>query len=88
MRKFLTPFGRLAELKNRPDADRLLLKPATGSFLNADYWVIPFASRKALEEFNKKARLRPVVFTEVPKNCAVWAHESDAKARALELAAG
>jgi len=73
------PFGRLSELKNRPDADLLLLKSGKGIF--SDCKIIKFSSRKALEEFNKKAGLKPVIFTQVPLNCVLYQHQSDSDAR-------
>ena len=79
MRTFHVPFGRLNELKQRPDAELLLYKPGRGAF--DDYRVIRFATRKALEAFNKKAGLKAIIPTQKPLNCAVWAHETDAQAR-------
>lgn len=81
-RKTYVPFGSINEWAKRPDANLCLIKPGKGIF--DDYQLIRFASRKALEEFNKKAGLKPLVFTQVPKNMAVYAHESDREARKKE----
>lgn len=67
------PLGRIDELISRPDAYLLLLKPHKSVF--GEFKVIKFKTRNALEEFNKKAGLRPVVYTIVPKNCVVWKHQ-------------
>lgn len=75
----LLPLGRLAEAAKAPDADLYLLKAMPGAF--SDFKLIRFATRKALEAFNKKAGLRPLVYTQVPKNCVVYKHESDSDAR-------
>jgi hypothetical protein len=83
-RKEQIPFGRIPELSKRSDADLLLLKPGRGVF--DDYIVIRFSTRKALEAFNQKAGLRPVVFTQVPVNCVVHKHQSDSEARAAQTA--
>lgn len=80
MKSEYIPFGRIPELRARPDADLLLLKPGNGVF--DDWKVIRFATRKALEAFNAKAGLKPVVFTQVPLNCAIHKHQSDSEARA------
>lgn len=77
MKTRLVPFGRLLELRTRPDANLLLTKAPKGVF--NDYKVIRFASRKALEEFNKRAGLKAVVPTIVPKGCAIYAHQKEAK---------
>lgn len=69
------PFGRISDLLSQPNPELILLKPGAGIF--SDYKVIRFASRKALEEFNKKAGLRPLIYTVVPKGCAVWQHEKE-----------
>lgn len=60
----------------RPDAELYLIKPVGWEFK-----LIRFTSRKALESFNKKAGLKPLVYTQVPKNMAIWKHESDSVAR-------
>lgn len=73
------PFGRISELKNRSDAELLLIKPGNGVF--EDWTVIRFSTRKSLEAFNVKAGLKPVVFTQVPLNCVVHHHQSDSEAR-------
>lgn len=75
MKPFFLPLGRLPELKDRPDASLLLLKPGNAIF--DDYKVIPFKSRLALEKFNERAGLRPVVFTNVPKGCAIFRHQRE-----------
>lgn len=77
-RKEIVPLGRLPELAKREDASLLLLKPQRAGW---DYEVIHFASRLALESFNKKAGLKPVVYTQVPRNCVIYAHQSDSEAR-------
>jgi hypothetical protein len=67
------PAGRSAELLARPDAHLLLTKPR-----GWDLKVIKFKSRRALEEFNKKAGLRAVVKNKVAKGCAIYGHEEEA----------
>lgn len=69
------PLGRIAELVQLPDASLYLVKPGKGVF--DDYQLIRFASRAALEAFNVKAQLRPLVFTIVPKGCAVHKHQRE-----------
>lgn len=81
VRKEQCSLADVAALAIRPDAERLLIRPIGGVF-SARYDVLVFPSRPALEGFNKKAGLRPVVFTQVPINCVVWKHESDSEARA------
>lgn len=76
MRKERVSFAASQELKNRPDAHLLLTK-----VVGWDVEVIRFSTRKALEAFNVKAGLRPVVFTQVPKNCVIHKHQSDSDAR-------
>ena len=66
------PFGRLSEV---PEPEFCLTKQAQGIF--SDVEVIRFASRLALEAFNKKAGLRPLVYTDVPKGCAIWVHQRE-----------
>ena len=66
------PFGRLRDVK---DKELCLTKP--GKSWDSDYKIIRFASRHALEEFNKKAGLKPLVYTIVPKNMAIYAHEKE-----------
>jgi len=46
---------------------------------SADFSVklIRFSTRKALESFNKKAGLSPLVYTQVNKGCKVYAHEKE-----------
>ena len=70
------PLGRLAELKDRPDANLFLIKDGKGTF--SDYSVIRFSTRKALEAFNIKAGLRPIVYSIVPKGMAVHKHQKEA----------
>lgn len=81
--KTVVSFAESLRLKDRPDAHLLLTKQTRGF----DVEVISFSTRKALESFNKKAGLRAVVPTQVPRNCAIWAHESDSDARASEAKA-
>lgn len=76
-RKEIVSFAQATELHKRPDADLLLTKP-WGQW---DVAVIKFASRKALEEFNKKAGLNVVIKTQVPLNCVLYKHQSDSEAR-------
>lgn len=78
-RKTYISLAQLAEYAKRPDADLYLIKAGKGVF--SDFHLIKFSTRKALEEFNKKAGLKPLVFTQVPKNCAIYKHESDSVAR-------
>lgn len=75
-RKERISFAAAQELHTRPDAHLLLTKPA-----GWDVEVIRFASRKALEEFNKRAGLHAVIKTQVPLNCALYKHQSDSEAR-------
>lgn len=82
-RKFRVPFAESLELKNREDADLLLLGNAPAAGFDFDVSVIRFASRAALEAFNQKAGLRPVIKTQVALNCAVHKHETDEEARKL-----
>jgi hypothetical protein len=77
--KIFVSFADSLALKNRPDADLLLIKPCKSGF---DVQVIKFASRLALEKFNVRAGLSAVVKTQVPLNCAVHRHQSDSDARA------
>lgn len=69
------PVGRIAELSTRQDADLLLIKQGVNIF--DDYKIIKFSTRKALEEFNKHAKLTPVVFTIVPKNMVIYRHQKE-----------
>jgi hypothetical protein len=78
--KTFVSFAASLELHKRPDAHLLLTKPCAGA-MNFDIQVISFKSRLALEEFNKKANLNAVVKTQVPKNCAIYRHQSDSEAR-------
>lgn len=73
-RKAIVSTAEQIELHKRPDADLLLIKPCLHGF---DYEVIRFTTRKALEEFNKKAGLRPVVYTMVEKNMAIYKHQKE-----------
>jgi hypothetical protein len=43
------PFGRIPDLRSRPDAELIALKPGRGAF--DDYRVKRYASRLALETF-------------------------------------
>lgn len=79
-RKFRVSFADSLKLRERPDADLLLTKSRSGFDFDVD--VIRFASRSALEAFNRKAGLSAVVLTQVPLGCAVHAHQSDSDARA------
>lgn len=81
MRTETVSFAASLNLNSRPDAELLLLKPSS----QWDVKVIKFASRKALEAFNVRAKLAPVVYSQVPVNCVINRHESDGAAR---LAAG
>lgn len=78
MKKERISFAASQELHKRKDAELLLTK-----VVGWDVEVIRFSTRKALEAFNKKAGLRPVIFTQVPLNCVVHKHESDSVARSL-----
>ncbi len=78
--KTVVSFAESLELKKRPDAELLLTKPCAIGF---DVQVIKFSTRRALEEFNKKANLNSVVKTQVPLNCAIYKHQSDFVAREL-----
>lgn len=76
-------FAASLELSKRPDAHLLLTKPCVSGF---DVQVIPFKTRLALEEFNKKANLNAVVKTQVPLNCVLYRHQSDSDARKALIA--
>lgn len=77
--KTIVSFAESLSLKNRPDAHLLLTKQGRG--FDFDVQVISFSTRKALEEFNKKAGLHAVIPTQVPLGCAIYAHQSDSEAR-------
>lgn len=77
MKKIIS-FREMLELKDHPDALLMLTKPVSGF----DYSAITFKTRHALESFNKKAGLKAVIPTQVPLNCAIYAHQSDSVARA------
>lgn len=81
MRKFTVSFADSLRLHERPDASLLLLANGPRHGLNFDETVIRFQSRAALEAFNKKAQLRPVIYTQVPLNCVIHSHQSDSAAR-------
>jgi len=68
-------FSESLKLRSRYDADLLLLKPLN----NFDVKVIKFSTRKALESFNKKAKLEAVICTQVPLNCAIYRHQTDSE---------
>lgn len=74
-RKTYVPMGRLSEVEN---PELCLLKYPKGF---GDIEVIHFQSRKALEEFNKKANLHALVKTQVPIGYAIYLHQSDSDAR-------
>jgi len=65
--------GEISSLRKEKDAHLYLLKPLAGFF--EGYKLIRFASREALESFNKKAGLHPLVYTNVPKNMALYKHQ-------------
>ena len=73
------PLGRLADLSGRDDADRLLIKPIQnrGNAMCQEYAVLRFPTRRALEAFNERAGLRPVVYTVVRKGCAIYKHQKE-----------
>lgn len=81
-RKTSVPLAKLKEFSQRPDAHLYLIK--AGAALFSDFTLIKFSSRLALESFNRKAGLKPLVYTQVPKNMALHKHESDAEARNLQ----
>ena len=76
-RKEYVSFAASLELCKREDA-HLLLTKSSGKTLDFNVQVIRFASRKALEEFNKRANLNAVVKTEVPKGCVLYKHQKEA----------
>lgn len=76
--KNIISFAASLGLKEHPDAALLLTKPCERGF---DVQVISFTTRKALEEFNKKANWHAVIKTQVPLNCAIYKHQSDSVAR-------
>jgi hypothetical protein len=74
-RKFFLSLADSQELRNRPNADCLLVRPE-GRGIDVIVRVIEFPTRRALEAFNKKgANLPAVVKTIVPQGCAVWRHQ-------------
>ncbi|NDC23222.1 MAG: hypothetical protein EBZ49_03700 [Proteobacteria bacterium] len=83
--KFTVSFADSMNLHKRPDAELLLIAKGKSSGMNFDVSIIKFASRKALEAFNVKAGLRPVIYTQVPRNMVTLAHESDSDARQQSL---
>lgn len=74
-RKQVVYLGQLLELAKEPNANLFLLKPHASIF--GGYDLIKFATREALEAFNKKAGLRPLIYSYVPKNCVAWSHEKE-----------
>ncbi len=75
MKPFFVNLGQLSTLAERPDANLLLIKP--GAVVFSEFKVIPFSSRLALEKFNQKAGLKPVVFSIVPRGCAIYKHQKE-----------
>ena len=80
-KEYVAP-GRLAEWAARPDAALYLTKPGRGIFDDTE--LIRFSSREALEAFNVRAKLRPLVYTEVPRGMAIHAHQREAARAAGE----
>ena len=65
--------GRIDEYRNKPGAELYLIKPH-----GWDFELIPFQSRLALREFNKRAKLAPLVYDLVKKGMAIHRHEREA----------
>jgi len=72
MKKLIIPLGRLDEYRNKPGAELYLIKPR-----GWDFELIPFKSRLALTEFNKKAGLNPLVYDLVKKGMKIYAHQKE-----------
>jgi hypothetical protein len=65
----------------RDDALFLAYASQQPPFLSGNARLVKFNSRAGLEAISKKTGIRPVVKTQVPMNCAVWAFETDSEAR-------
>jgi hypothetical protein len=77
-RKSYITVGQYHERANNPlPGDDLMLVKQIWRGMDTDIELIKFHSRKALEEFNKRAGLRPLVYTIVPKNCVIYKHERE-----------
>ena len=76
-RKQVIFLGQIEDLKKEPNAHLFLLKPHASIF--GGFNLIKFATREALEAFNKKAGLCPLVYSYVPKNYVVWRHQKEIK---------
>ena len=72
MRKIIISAGRLNEYREKPGAELYLIKPQ-----GFDVVLIPFKSRLALTEFNKKAGLHPLIYDIVKKGMKVYAHQKE-----------
>ena len=72
MRKIIIPAGRLDEHKCKPGAELYLIKPQ-----GFDVILIPFKSRLALTEFNKKAGLHPLIYDTVKRGMKLYAHQKE-----------
>jgi len=66
--------GQLDDLRKEKDANLYLIKLLPGF---SGFKLIRFGSRQALESFNKKAGLNPLIYTDVPKNMAMYKHERE-----------
>lgn len=71
-RKIVVPIGRVEEWRKRPDAHLFLTKPQ-----GFDVVLIPFKSRLALTEFNKRAGLYPLIYDTVKKGMKIYAHQRE-----------
>lgn len=67
--------GQLDDLRKEKNANLYLIKPLPGLF--GKYKLIRFASRTALESFNIKAGLNPLIYSYVPKNMAIYKHQKE-----------
>jgi hypothetical protein len=71
MKNEYIPFGRIAELKSRPNADRIafFIMPGVMSF---DYKVVTFPNRKMLENCLRKGAGVAVVKNEVKRGMLLY----------------
>jgi hypothetical protein len=72
MKKRIVSLAGLHEAAQSPGAELYLTKPRGWEFE-----LIPFKSRLALTEFNKRAGLRPLVYDVVRKGMKIHAHQRE-----------
>ena len=75
MRKIIVSLAGLYEQRKKPGAELYLIKPQGWDFV-----LIPFKSRLALTEFNKRAGLSPLVYDIVKKGMKIYAHQKEENA--------